>query len=135
MIKYLAAVLIFIFTFNINFSFSQTTSESDRYHLIKWTQEWCGPCKTAHSELSGDPRYAALNPEDVDPDNLKTQDEKIFFQTEKINSYPTFVLYRKMELNGRTYLREIGRVWGYNNKNGKETFFRQIKDIKSQYPE
>lgn len=126
--KYLAAlIIIYIFINNVAAQEAAPKLSPNPYHLIKWTQEWCGPCQQARRDLKGDPRWEALNPEEVDPDELKTTDEKLFYETEKVTGVPTFVLYKEILINNRIYLREVGRVVGYD---GKEKLLKKLEKFK-----
>ena len=81
-----------------------------------WHQEWCGPCKNAEVDIKQ--RRQELNNigfEEVDPDDLKTQDEQMFFKNEEIRVYPTFVIYARFSLGQHLILKELGRFEGYND--------------------
>jgi len=95
-------------------------------HIIFWTIENCGPCHKAHNELESDDTYNSWNPETVDPDKLKTPDEKEFFKYMKVKSFPTFIIYKELTINGATYIVEMGRLEGYTTK---ESFLNNVKRI------
>ena len=135
---YMAAVLI-ILSFLSIFSIESharpaqkvVPQDSRKYHLIMWHTTWCGPCRVAERDLDKDPDYLALNPEKIDPENdLKTDDEKLFYETENVTGFPTFVLYTEVNIRGQIWVRELGRFEGYKNK---RDFFNKVENIKNKY--
>lgn len=127
MFKFLMAILLLLC---MGMICNGETEKSSIYHLIMWHQEWCGPCKIAEKELKPLAIIKSVNFEEVDPDDLKTRDERLFYATEKITNYPTFVLYIELNIGKRTYLKEIGRQSGYY---GKDSMLVRIKNWKDQF--
>lgn len=100
-----------------------------KYSLIMYTQEWCGPCKNAKAAIAKNPgvlERLSVDFEQIDPDDLRTEQEKDFYRSEGGTSFPTFVLYRQFEINNNIFLKELGRWEGFNNFS---SFINKIKEI------
>ena len=104
---------------------AQTCSAADT-HIIFFTQEWCGPCQKAHKELEKNATYLSYNPESVDPDNLRTEDEKLFYEMSNVRIFPTFIIYRDLKIGDAHYLMEMGRIEAYSNR---DDFLGKVKEV------
>lgn len=116
MLKYLAVFLVLICSISKAEDKQIAKSGGPVFHLIFWHENGCQPCKNAERDLTKDPRYLVYNPEEVNGSELRTNDEQLFFKTEKVSSWPTFVLYRELNIGGKIYLREVSRRSGYTDK-------------------
>jgi thiol-disulfide isomerase/thioredoxin len=100
-----------------------------KYCVIQYSQEWCGPCQAAKAAIKKNPaalKQLGISVQEIDPDQLRLEDERAFYASENVSVFPTFVVYRSFYINGQTFLKELGRFEGFSSMG---SFLGQIKRI------